>query len=83
MTEGGLARGGRADSRALRLGEGEEGAILSSCSNIAQVRLDLSLSCSGQVPARFANALRGRKRASPVAPPSKARSAFKREVKLC
>eukprot|EP00962_Isochrysis_galbana_P028903 scaffold9191_cov114-Isochrysis_galbana.AAC.3 len=25
----------------------------------------------------------GRKRASPVAPPSKARSAFKREVKLC
>eukprot|EP00962_Isochrysis_galbana_P022750 scaffold6809_cov130-Isochrysis_galbana.AAC.3 len=64
---------------------GEEGASFTLRSNIAQVRLDHSLFCLGQVLARFANALRGE--SEPVrlrvAPPSKTRSAFKREVELC
>eukprot|EP00962_Isochrysis_galbana_P021849 scaffold6454_cov113-Isochrysis_galbana.AAC.15 len=85
---GGLARGGRAVSRALRLGG--KGAILSSYSNIAQVRLDLSLSCSGQVPARFSVRQRrpsGKKASQPGCPPKQGKECVQERssalFKLC
>eukprot|EP00962_Isochrysis_galbana_P031253 scaffold10178_cov129-Isochrysis_galbana.AAC.9 len=49
-------------------------------SNIAQIRLDLSLSCLGQVLARFANALRGE--SEPVRLPPQARQRVRSREKL-